>query len=259
MNNSVKYSYNGTEITFLSGENVMINATEMAKPFGKEPFDYLRLPSTVQLVSAIARKSRIAENQLVKTIRGGFTPGTWLHEDIALDFAQWLSVDFKLWCNDRVKELLRHGATAVNPDSLLDPDFIIKLAKELKESREKQRMAEERAALQEGVIRESAPKVEYYEKVLQSESLIPTNVIAKELGMSAVSLNKMLHKKGIIYRSGNTWVLYNRYQDKGYTGTKTVTFTDSLGESKTAVHTYWTEAGREFIHRVVKNIVAIRA
>jgi phage antirepressor YoqD-like protein len=236
----------------------MINATEMAKPFGKRTNDWMSNKQTIELINSLSARTGIPVTGLVVVRNGGNQQGTWLHEDLALIFAQWLNPEFYLWCNDRVKELLRHGATAVNPDSLLDPDFIIKLAKELKESREKQRMAEERAILQEGVIKESAPKVEYYEKVLQSESLIPTNVIAKELGMSAVSLNKMLHKKGIIYRSGNTWVLYNRYQDKGYTGTKTVTFTDSLGESKTAVHTYWTEAGREFIHRVVKNIVAIR-
>lgn len=72
----------------------------------------LSLPSTNQLISAITRKSGIAENQLFMTERGGLNPGTWMHEDIALDFAQWLSVDFRLWCNDRIKELLKHGITA---------------------------------------------------------------------------------------------------------------------------------------------------
>lgn len=32
--------------------------------------------------------------------------GTWMHEDLALIFAQWLSPDFYLWCNRRIKEIL---------------------------------------------------------------------------------------------------------------------------------------------------------
>lgn len=62
MNTPVIYSYKGSEISFMSGENVLINATQMAKPFGKRPNDYLVLPSTNQLISAITRKSGIAEN-----------------------------------------------------------------------------------------------------------------------------------------------------------------------------------------------------
>jgi len=64
----------------------MVNATQMAKPFGKLPNEFLRLPSTTTLIKAIAGKSRIALNQLVVTKRGGNNPGTWMHEDVALDF-----------------------------------------------------------------------------------------------------------------------------------------------------------------------------
>ena len=107
------FNYNDTPITFdtAAATGTMINATEMAKPFKKRPNDYLSLPSTKELIMAITKKSGNAENQLIKTIRGGLHPSTWLHEDIALDFAQWLSVDFHLWCNDRIKELLLNGQT----------------------------------------------------------------------------------------------------------------------------------------------------
>lgn len=85
MNNPVVYSYKGSEISFMNSDSVMINATQMAKPFDKRPIDYLRLPSTNELIKAIVRKSHIAENQLVITERGGLNPGTWFHEDIAMD------------------------------------------------------------------------------------------------------------------------------------------------------------------------------
>lgn len=142
---------------------------------------------------------------------------------------------------------------------LKNDDFIVSRALSILNERTKAleqaiMQKDERLQLQEHVIKEAAPKVEYYQEVLQSESLITTNVIAKELGMSAVTLNKLLHANGIQYRSGETWVLYHKYQDKGYTGTKTHTFKDSTGHERTSVQTYWTEKGREFIHQVVKNL-----
>jgi len=107
-------------------------------------------------------------------------------------------------------------------------------------------------ALANNTIKIQAPKVEYYDEVLQSESLIATNVIAKELGMSAISLNKHLHDLGIIYNSAGTWVLYHKYQGLGYTGTKTHTYTNSVGVEQTHIQTYWTESGRKFIHTLIK-------
>lgn len=34
-----------------------------------------------------------------------------MHEDVALEFARWLSPAFAIWCNDRIKELLKNGST----------------------------------------------------------------------------------------------------------------------------------------------------
>ncbi|MDR1112920.1 MAG: phage antirepressor KilAC domain-containing protein [Bacteroidales bacterium] len=109
----------------------------------------------------------------------------------------------------------------------------------------------EQLELQQKQIREAAPKVEYFDEVLPSHSLIATNVIAKELGMSVVTLNRKLHEKGVIYNSAGTWVLYHKYQDLGYTGTKTHHYTDSHGVEQTHVQTYWTEPGRQFVNEII--------
>ena len=37
-----------------------------------------------------------------------------MHEDVALEFARWLSPAFAIWCNDRIKELLTKGTTSIN-------------------------------------------------------------------------------------------------------------------------------------------------
>lgn len=68
---NVVFKYGNANVTFLAeGEKVMINATEMAKPFGKKPIDWLRLPSTIGFLKDLSevRKSHFGA---VETLRGG--------------------------------------------------------------------------------------------------------------------------------------------------------------------------------------------
>lgn len=41
------FNYNGNSVTFRKGDSVMVNATEMAKPFGKFSKDWLANKGTV--------------------------------------------------------------------------------------------------------------------------------------------------------------------------------------------------------------------
>lgn len=113
------FEYNGNKVTFQLGNgDVMVNATQMAKPFGKRVQHFLSTTQTNELLIALSQSRNLGFEQLVMIKKGGNHPGTWLHEDIALIFAQWLSPDFYLWCNDRIKELFKYGFTAT--DSTLD-------------------------------------------------------------------------------------------------------------------------------------------
>lgn len=111
---------------------------------------------------------------------------------------------------------------------------------------------EETIELQQKEIALAAPKVQYVDTVLKSVNTYATNLIAKEMGMSAETLNKRLKEKGIQYRQSGVWVLTSRYQDKGYTKTRTHTYTRSDGSQSTAMLTVWTEQGREFLHSLFK-------
>lgn len=102
-------------------------------------------------------------------------------------------------------------------------------------------------ALQQEAIKQQAPKVEYHDEVLNSEGLINITVIAKDLGMSAVTLNKKLHSMGIIFKSAETWCFYNKFQNKGYGKTQTYPYHDSNGKLKTSIRLCFTELGRQFI------------
>ena len=107
---------------------------------------------------------------------------------------------------------------------------------------------EQQTALQSKELQDAAPKVNYYEKVLQSTSTYNTNQIAKELGMSAVTLNQKLREMGVQYKQGGQWLLTHKYQDEDYTRTRTYPYVQRDGTPGTAMQTVWTERGREFIH-----------
>ena len=92
MENKV-FNYNGTDITFASDENgLMVNATEMAKPFGKQPSDWTKTKSAQEFISSLSAVRKIVVTDLIHIKQGGNTiQGTWMHEDVAIEFARWLA------------------------------------------------------------------------------------------------------------------------------------------------------------------------
>ena len=121
----------------------------------------------------------------------------------------------------------------------------------LEEVEAKERLQEQND-LQRIELQNQAPKVAYYNEVLTSQSTYNANQIAKELGMSAESMNKLLHKLEVQYKQGGQWLLYRPHQNKGYTKTVTHTYTNSQGQTCSRMSTVWTEKGREFIHYIIQ-------
>ena len=65
-----------------------INATQVAKHFGKRPGHWLELGSTKEYIEALqddlGARNPGTETQLVVTIQAGRGNGTWLHPDLAV-------------------------------------------------------------------------------------------------------------------------------------------------------------------------------
>lgn len=108
-------------------------------------------------------------------------------------------------------------------------------------------------AVQNQQILEMKPKVSYYDVVLHCKDLISTSAIAKDYGKSAIWMNRYLHEKGVQFKQGDIWLLYQKYAQKGYTSTKTHSYPGTDGETHTKVHTYWTQKGRLFIYELMKS------
>lgn len=160
---------------------------------------------------------------------------------------------FKRWVTSEVLPAIRkHGVYAVN-EVLNDPDILIAALTELKAEREKTTTLKQTVAIQNQQIIEMKPKASYYDVVLNCKDLVAISVIAKDNGWSANRMNQYLHEKGVQYKQGNKiWLLYQKYAEMGYTNTKTHSYPGRDGSMHTAVHTYWTQAGRLFIYALLK-------
>lgn len=273
------FQYEGADVSFQIGDGVMINATEMYKRFGrkKNPHLWLKNKSTQEFIQEYSKLRNTNLPDLVQVIHGGSDGehGTWMHEDIALEFARWLSPKFAIWCNDRIKELSKYGFTATNEklDELVNnPDLLISLATQLKTERaERERLESENERKQllieekEVVINEQrkemenvAPKVKYFNDVLNSPDLITTSVIAKSLGMSAETLNKKLSKAGIQYKQSGTWLLKAPYYGWNLGKTVTTPFLHSDGRPGSRDSWKWNQRGKMFIVALCNNDFEIR-
>lgn len=99
-----------------------------------------------------------------------------------------------------------------------------------------------------------APKIEYVNKVLNAENCHTTTTIAKELGLSAKTLNEILKNKQVQYLHDGHWVLYAKYQNQQFTKTRTHTYYNSEGKQCSSIQTVWTEKGRLFVHQILTQI-----
>ena len=154
---------------------------------------------------------------------------------------------FKRWVTSEVLPTIRkHGiyATEATVDRLIsDPEFGIRLLTELKEERA-------RNAAQAEQIKLLTPKASYCDMVLASPDLVTVTQIAKDYGMSAVALNKILESSHIQFKRDEQWHLYQKYAEKGYAQSKTYSFEGKEFHAK--MHTLWTQKGRLFIYDLLK-------
>ena len=243
------FTYNGTEITFLNSKNVMVNATEMAKSFGKRTVIWLNNQQSKDYIEALSKVRNLTLTDLVEVRRGGSNPGTWMHQDVALEFARWLSPAFAIWTNDRIKELLTTGVATINNDDETIANAMLILQKRLDSQKQKVQILEGENEIQKEQIKELAPKAEYVDNVLQSTRTYTSTQLAKELGYSsAKKMHNKLKDLGIMFYQSGQWMLFAKHCGKDYTKARTTHFDKSDGTKGSNTITVWTEKGRQFIH-----------
>ena len=152
---------------------------------------------------------------------------------------------FKRWVTSEVLPSIRKTGGYATPETiyktLIEPKNLIIVLETLAEEQAKnKKLTAENAVL--------FVKAKYYDAILASSESLPITQIAKDYGMSAVTLNRLLSEMEIQFKRCGTWILYQDYADKGYTQTKTFI----INENKTKSYTTWTQKGRLFLYNLLK-------
>lgn len=118
-----------------------------------------------------------------------------------------------------------------------DPKEVVKRGYAILQNENKQ------LKIENGILK---PKAEKYDRYLSNKGLITITEIAKEYGMSGRELNKFLHEKGVIYKCGSKWFIYQKYANERYVG-----YEIHLPEGRRSLK--WTPEGEMFIRELLEN------
>jgi len=123
---NLAFWYQGNEITFRKeNDTIMVNANEMAKPFGKKPSDWLETPQAQCLIVDYSKNINLNPvNSLIVTYSDN--DDIWMQHNIAQDFAYWLFPEFEDWFCERRGEIMSD-----------DPNFADKMNKILDQEAER--------------------------------------------------------------------------------------------------------------------------
>lgn len=106
MTQLITLEYDGMPVDFTGA--AWFNATEVAKKFpGKRVDNWLANAETERYMAALARSlNSLNSRDLIRTRRGG-KGGTWMHPKLGVAFARWLDVNFSVWCDMQIDQILR--------------------------------------------------------------------------------------------------------------------------------------------------------
>lgn len=176
----------------------------MAKPFGMKakPTFWLRTGQAKEYIKALTELQKCNLPDLLKVVHGGDQNGTWMHEILALEFARWLNPKFGIWCNMKVRELLKKGTTSLSSE---EQAMLSRSNEQLKKQ-----------------IAENKPMIEFAEAVLEDGESVSIGALSLMLtdngcNIGRNTLYRFLREYGFVCKSkGGSYNMPTRqYSNKG--------------------------------------------
>lgn len=219
MSEIVRHDYGGSVIRQRNDGYVCL--TDMAQASDKKVNDYFRLKSTKEYLDGFSAVTGIPVTALTQGLQGGDdqkSQGTWAHPEIAIDFAKWCSIPFRIWANRTLRVLMEKKKIQAEPaPSQLAPaekvDLALTVAERVLKNVRLGKTSEQSESLKAGVLVSVAqaayPELAPVFAPVQS-TLAATNTISKEdvvwltpttlgkrLGISAIKVNRALRDMGL--------------------------------------------------------------
>lgn len=176
----------------------------------------------------------------------------YIDHRITIDMAKELCMIQRTEIGKRCREYFLEVEKKWNSPEAIVARALLVAGHQLELAKQQNKILTETNHAQEKLIEEMKPKVTYHDLVLSAGNAIPITTIAKDYGKSGRWLNSYLHERGVQYKQGEVWLLYQKYADKGYVKSRTYTVNDSNGNTSAKPHTLWTQAGRLFIYELLK-------
>lgn len=171
-----------------------LNALHRASGNDKKdgPSYWLSLKTTQDLIDELEKETTVISVVSVEGRNGG----TFAHELLAISYAGWISPAFQLKVNQVFLD-------SKKPQQITIP-------KTLSE-------ALQLAADQAKQLEQQAPKVNYFDKVVERENLLNATQVAQKLKMSAVKMNRYLDEMKVYNRNIKRGRAFQQwFVDKGF-------------------------------------------
>lgn len=206
----------------------------------------------------------VISNYPIKDSLGRTQQALFINEDglydVIFDSRKPEARQFRKWVTSEVLPAIRKtgGYMATKqgdtPESIMARAVLVAQETMKRQERELE-AAKERIELQDDELRKQAPKVKYFNDVLQSSRTYTSTQMSKELGLrEAEQLHKILKEGGFMFKQSGQWMLTAKYCERGYTKPRTYQFTRSDGTVGTNTTTVWTEKGRQWLHELHDNV-----
>ena len=224
----------GNNRGYLDGDVAWLNAEDVARGWGfvqqKNGVEYVRWETVNKYLKGFGYSQQVGKDDYIPenmVYRLGFKA----NNEIAAKYQALLA--------DEVLPAIRLHGAYMTPETiekvLYNPDFMIRLAKKLKEAQEK--------------VKELTPKGEFYDAVANSDTLFSMADVAKtlDMGIGRNRLFALLRETGILQPDN---MPYQRYVDRGYFKVVEGKYgvNNNVVVSKT---TYVKQKGIDFIRRVL--------
>ncbi len=97
----LKYEYQNKIVLFGLFEDELYINTKIANEFNKKFENYLKTKVAKKYIKTVQNITSLKDNLIIKK-----NNEIWIHNLLATDFTKWLSFEFSIWHNLKLKEIL---------------------------------------------------------------------------------------------------------------------------------------------------------